>query len=143
MLDERIRNLVLNNEHIDDEIIGFLDSSHKKYVYGSGLQASVCLGIFRDMKVKIDGLVMPLGANKERLSGFWGENLLRAKECSLNEILEDRDNCDIILCIDRNTYSEAIEFLNGLGIRNVYTCCWERNIYMKEICYKLYERDGF
>lgn len=123
------------SEHIDDEIIGYLTSSHKKYIYGNGLQVAECLRIFREMGVALEGIVLPSGAQKCELSGYWGELMCRTRAYTLEQIGADKESVDILLAIDRSGYDSAKEILDALGFTNVYTCCWERNLYMKQICY--------
>lgn len=131
---ERIRK----SPYIDNEIMTYITSENKKFIYGVGLQASVCLGIFRDMDLKIEGIILPNGSEIARFNGYWGELLSNVNKYILDEFNWNKSNVDILLAIDRNRYTSAKQILYKQGFENIYTCCWERNIYMKEICYEIY-----
>lgn len=130
---------IKRSEHISDEIIGFIKSSHKKYIYGNGLQAGECLRIFREMGVPIEGILLPPGGQKSSLSGYWGELLARTPAYGLDIISEEKEKIDVLLAIERTSYVGAEKMLKTFGFHNLYTCCWDRNLYMKQICYTLYK----
>ena len=129
---------IKQDENIDSLIVDYIASSHKKFIYGAGLQASVCLGIFRDMKLPIEAIIVPHGSDIARLNGYWGELISSAKKIRLNDFAGKEKDADILMAIDRTEYPFAKTLLNGLGFPNVYPCCWKRNIHMKSICYRVY-----
>lgn len=63
---------ITNSPDAEDEILDFIDTDAHRYLYGGGLQTAVCLGIFRDMEVGVEGILLPPGngeAAAERLLG--------------------------------------------------------------------------
>ena len=128
-------SLIQSSLVIDDSIIPFIVDDNLKYVYGNGLQAAVCIQIFRDLGIEIQGLVLPPGIEKAMHKGYWGELLKKQKITRFDVMPED---AYILLAIPRQEYKSAKILLCGMG--RLFECCWEHNSDMNEVCWKVNEK---
>ena len=133
---ERIRM----HEGIDNAILEYLCSSWKRFIYGNGQQAATCLGFFREMGVEIHGVLALPGYEMPRLKGFWGEMLVSAKTVDITDLSASGiGEAAVLLAVSRSRYDAARVFLQEAGFRHIYTCCWDRNQYLRDICMDVFE----
>ena len=128
---------IKRNPQVSEDVIEFFESPRPKYIYGADVQASVCLGMFRDMKLPIYGLVADASAQKGRLKGYWGE-LLRKTPLYRTYELPDKEHCDLLLTVDRSLYKVCIKMLTQEGFEHIYVCDWGSNTNIKEACLSVY-----
>lgn len=133
---------ILESETIDDKLIDYLETSKKRYLYGSGLQTAVCLGIFRDMKLEIEGVLLPPGSERKPLKGYWGRLMRKSRISWVSELSEeDRNDAYVMLAIPRAEYSSAERFLRDNGVEEVIGCCWKHNSELIELCYDIWRQE--
>ena len=135
---DRLTELIRESKSIDNEIIGFIESNEPRYIYGNGLQSAVCLQIFRDLDVKIEGILLPPGAKKAKYNGYWGKLLNSINAFDLTEV---KPCSTILLGIDKAAYEYVRLLLEYSGFSNIYICSWKHNSDMQELCWKIY--NGF
>lgn len=136
---EKIFTAIRQSPDVDDQIIEFMATDNPKYLYGNGLQTAVCLGIFRDMGISVDGVMLPPGIEKQHLRGYWGELLEKTPDIGMLDIDRiNRKKISVLLSIPRKSYCASREMLESQGYQSIYECCWKRNDDLKHICYKLY-----
>ena len=120
---------------IDDSILAYCCEEQTRYIYGNGAQAATCLAFFREMDVPVHGVLGLPGYELPKLSGYWGR-LLRSAEIVLVTELTERQRADaaVLIASPRESYGAARAFLERTGFRHIYTCAWERNQYLRDIC---------
>ena len=131
---ERIKN----SPYIDNKIIEFITAEKKKYINGASLQAAVVLGIFKDINVRIDGILLSAGMEKQNLRGYWGENLSKQTIYEIDFLPSDIKSQYVLICVEKAKAVFCKERLRGEGFQNLFLCEWERNKYWKEICFDYY-----
>lgn len=134
---ERIKK----SPYIDNSIIEFITTEKEKYVYGASLQASVMLGIFKDININIDGILLSSDMEKQNLRGYWGENLSE-KDIYYIDLLSDEIKSQyILICVDKSKSIFCKKYLKNRGFKNLFLCEWERNKYFKDICFDYYMKN--
>lgn len=124
---------IRNSKVIENDIIPYLFSDVKRYIYGNGLQAAVCLQIFKELDVDIEAIVLPPGIEKKCLKGYWGELL---NSCNVVQIEEVNKEANVLLAICREDYDATKRMLLHYKIENVFVCCWEHNSDMLSLANK-------
>lgn len=138
---EIYKSKILKSETIDNKLIEYLETPRKRYLFGNGLQTAVCLGIFRDMKVEIKGVLLPPGSELKPLQGYWGRLIRRAETIRISEMSEeDKSNAYVMLAIPREEYACAERFLRNSGVEQVIGCCWEHNSELIGLCYDVWRQ---
>ncbi|GHV84115.1 hypothetical protein AGMMS50212_14550 [Spirochaetia bacterium] len=140
MFDKYV-DLIKNSECIDNTIINFICSPHNKYIWGNGLQVAVCLGIFRDMNVPINGILLDDGMVVQKCKGYWEQQLRKVTSVWLSDFIDDKTNSDILIAVPSEMQLSAINRLKQHGFLYIYTCCWKHNSDFREICYSVYESE--
>lgn len=132
---------ILESKTIDNRLIEYLETSKRRYLYGNGLQTAVCLGIFRDMTLEIDGVLLPPGSELKPLKGYWGRLMRQAKVYLVSEMSEkEKNSAYVMLAIPREEYSCSERFLRNNGIEHVIDCCWQHNSELIELCYDVWQQ---
>lgn len=120
---------------IDDSLIEFCQSTGKRYLYGNGPQAATCLGFFREMEVPIHGILTLPGYDVPRLKGYWGRMLNSVPAVFITELFsEEIGEAAVLIASPRESHADARVFLERVGFRHIYTCTWNRNQYIRDIC---------
>lgn len=136
----KICNKIEESSEIDNKIIEFIISDEQKYIYGNSLQVAVCLGIFRDMGVQIDGILLPPGMQMQDYNGYWGELIRKKNVVYINDIEEaKRKKVHILLAVPREDYANTRELLSLYDYMYVHECCWKHNSSLQQICYDVYK----
>ncbi len=136
-MNEKAVALIKGHEGIDSGILEFLQGNGPRYIYGNGEQAAVCIGFFRDLDVDIDGILFPPGYDTlSHLNGWWGKALDSVPRISFHQV-SDVEKARVLMAIPREDYDAAEEFLKHQGFKSIYTCCWKRNQYLRDICMEL------
>lgn len=132
---------ISQNSNIDSEIQLFLRTTKKRYIYGSDLQVAVCLGIFRDMKVEIAGVILPPGASMQRLKGYWGRLLRKIPVYSIQElVVADRQKAYVMMAVPREEYETVKCYLISAGFADTIGCCWKHNSDIIDVCYNVWRK---
>ncbi len=134
---ERIRN----HPGIKDTLLEYALYPGERYIYGMGEQAATCLGFFREMQVEICGILTLPGYDMARHKGYWGRMLSDTRTVDFTEIAH-REEIAVLLAIPRSSYGAACECLHRLGIERVFTCDWEHNQYLRDICASVRNEKG-
>lgn len=139
---EVYKRRIIQSETIDNRLIEYLETSKKRYLYGTGLQTAVCLGIFRDMKLEIEGVLLPPGSESKWLKGYWGRPLREATVVRTSDMSpEEKRNAYVMLAIPQAEYDNAGHFLQENGICDVINCCWRHNSELIELCYDVWQQE--
>lgn len=139
---ETYKRRIIQSKTIDNRLIEYLETSKKRYLYGSELQTAVCLGIFRDMKLAIQGILLPPGSGPKQLKGYWGRLLRKAEMVRISEMSpEEKHNAYVMLSVPQTEYDSARLFLQENEICNVINCCWLHNSELIELCYDVWQQE--
>ena len=127
---------------IDDSLIEYCEAD-VRYIYGNGAQAATCLGFFREMDVPIRGLLTLPGYERPRLKGYWGRLLGSVEAIAVMSLTaEQLADAAVLIASPRESYSAARTFLEHIGFNHIYTCAWERNQYLRDICLDVFEESN-
>ena len=128
-------DLIRKHPDVDNQVLEFLCSNRKKYIYGNGAQTATCIALFREMDVTIDGVICLPGYEMPERKGYWGDIFRTVSQISLEKIVErDLDSICVLITVPREHYEEAESLLERIGFKNVYTCAWKRNQILRDIC---------
>lgn len=126
------------NAQIQESVIEWMESPRKKLLYGTGLQACVCMGIFRDMKLEIEGLLNFSSSEKPVYHGYWGSLMNKAVVFKVEDFNDNKSNYDVLITTERSLVPATREILKQQGFPYIFDCAWGSNQNMKEIAYRVY-----
>ena len=141
---EMYLSAIRQNDNINNNIQQFLTTTKKRYIYGSGLQVAVCLGIFRDMKIDIAGVILPPGASLSRLKGYWGRLFRKIPIISVQKIDDmEKRQAYVMMAVPREEYEAVQSYLVSIGVTDIIECCWKHNSDIMNICYDVWKKQEY
>lgn len=127
---------------IDNEILEYMEDSKTRFIYGNGAQAATCLDFFQEMEVAVQGILTLPGYEMPQLKGWWGQLLKQTATIDITELTEEQiHTAAVLMTVPREHYDTARVFLERMGFCHIYTCCWDRNQYLRDICLDVFEEN--
>ena len=87
------------------------------------------MGIFRDMKIDIAGVILPPGAS------------LSISVQKMDDI--EKRQAYVMMAVPREEYEAVQGYLVGIGVTDIIECCWKHNSDIMDICYDVWKKQEY
>ena len=95
------------------------------------------MGIFRDMKIDIAGVILPPGASLSRL--FRKIPIISVQK--MDDI--EKRQAYVMMAVPREEYEAVQGYLVGIGVTDIIECCWKHNSDIMDICYDVWKKQEY
>ena len=136
-MDKLYTEEIIQNENIDNDILGFMSFEGDKYIFGNSLQTAVAIGLMRSLDVEIAGLILPYRMEIAERKGFWKQMMNSLKVVDI-ETIRDKDGSYILIADSQNSFQNNYDRLYSHGFQKLVGCCWKHNSDMMQITGKYY-----
>jgi len=138
-MEKAVYDRIKSHTGIDNRILDYLSGSRERFIYGIGAQAAVCLGLFREMEVPIEGALLPAGIEVSPMRGYWGRMIDTANLVPISKLTQRQiADAAVLITTPKDTYQEVTAYLKLCGFQSIFTCAWGRNQYLRDICIDRY-----